>query len=73
MSTKRKTQPNRARYVDVLRAMTPEQRLSKAIELSDMTHEALRVGLRQRFPSADEAELHARYLERLERCRRSIC
>ena len=73
MSTKLKTQPNRARYINVLRAMTPAQRLSKASELSEMTHEALRVGLRQRFPSASEAELHALYLERLERCRRSIC
>ncbi|MGB4442508.1 MAG: hypothetical protein WBJ62_09850 [Coriobacteriia bacterium] len=73
MSIELKTQPNRARYVDVLKAMTSEQRLAKAIELSEMTHEALRVGLRRRFPEADEAELKALYTERLEQCRRSGC
>lgn len=68
-----KTQPNRARYVEVLRSMTPEQRLTKAFELSDVTREALRVALRRRYPAAGGAELHERYLERLERCRRSGC
>lgn len=73
MSTELKTQPNRAQYIDVLRAMTPGQRLAKAIELSEVTHEALRVALRHRFPEAGEAELQTRYVERLEQCRRSGC
>lgn len=73
MSTELKTQPNRAQYVRVLQRMTPEQRLLKAVELSEMTREALRAGLRRRYPGAGEPELHARYLERLERCRRSSC
>jgi hypothetical protein len=49
--------------------MKPEERLEKAFELSDMTHEALRVALRTRHPEASDAELYALYLERLERCR----
>jgi hypothetical protein len=65
-----KEQPNRHAYIGALRRMTPEQRLAKAFELSDMTHEALRAGLRERFPDASEADLQAIYLERLERCRR---
>lgn len=65
-----KGQPNRRVYIEALRRMTPEQRLAKAFELSDMTHEALRAGLAERYPAASGAELHSMYLGRLERCRR---
>lgn len=64
-----KPQPNRAIYIETLRRMTPEQRLLKAFELSEMTHEALRAGIRARFPEASDEERHRIYLERLERCR----
>jgi Xaa-Pro aminopeptidase len=57
-------------YIDTLRRMTPEQRLAKALELSEMTREALRAGLRERYPSATASELHELYLERLAKCRR---
>jgi hypothetical protein len=70
MLTGVKAQPNRARYIEVLRRMTPEQRLAKAIELSEMTRVAVLTGLRRRFPDATEAEIHARYLERLGQCHR---
>ena len=73
MPLRMKEEPNRGRYIETLRCMTPEQRLAKAFELSDMTHEALRVSLRDRYPEASAAELHARYLERLERCRSRSC
>jgi hypothetical protein len=65
-----KQQPNRRVYIETLRRMTPERRLAKAFELSDMTHEALRVAVAARNPGASADELHALYLERLERCRR---
>jgi hypothetical protein len=64
-----KEQPNRRVYMDALRRMTPEQRLAKAFELSDMTHEALRAGLAERYPAASDAELHSMHPERMERCR----
>lgn len=64
-----KTQPNRGAYIETLRRMTPEQRLTKALELSEMTHQALRAGLASRFPQASSAELTVLYVERLERCR----
>ena len=60
---------NRARYVAALRGMTPEQRLSKAIELSDMTRDLLRLGICRRYPDASDAEIQRIFLERLERCR----
>ena len=65
-----KPQPNRQRYVETLRRMTETERLAKAMELTEMTRSLLRYGLAERFPDATEAELHAMYLERLEKCRR---
>jgi hypothetical protein len=67
-----KAQPNRRIYVEVLRRMAPEERLSKAFELSDMTREALRAGLAQRYPDATPQELTAMVIERLDRCRRRV-
>lgn len=64
-----KAQPNRRIYIETLRRMTPEQRLAKAFELSDMTREALRAGLAARNPDATPEDLTAMVIERLERCR----
>ena len=48
--------------------MTPEQRLSKALELSDTARSLFRAGLRQRFPELAEDQFHELYLERLKLC-----
>jgi hypothetical protein len=64
-----KLRPNRQIYLEALRRLTPEQRLLKAFELTDLSRELFRAGLRQRFPQAGEAELERIYLERLARCR----
>ncbi|HEX3355826.1 MAG TPA: hypothetical protein VHS31_02500 [Tepidisphaeraceae bacterium] len=45
--------------------MTPTQRLMKAFELSEMTRQLFKEGLRQRFPDKTATELHAIYLERM--------
>ncbi len=63
-----KPRPNRRRYLEALRRQTPEQRLFKAFELTELSRELFRAGLRQRFPEASEAELQQIYLERLARC-----
>jgi hypothetical protein len=63
-----KPQTNHEIYLAALRRMTPEQRLLKAFELGDLSRDLLRAGLRRRFPDATEDQLHAIYLERLERC-----
>jgi len=67
-----KAQPNRRIYIETLRRMTPEARLAKAFELSEMTREALRAGLAQRHPEATPQELTAMVAERLERCRSRV-
>lgn len=66
-----KPQPNHREYLLVLWRMTPQERLLKAVELSELSKELLRYGLRQRFPALSEAERHRVFLERLERCHNS--
>lgn len=63
-----KARPNHGRYLEILRRMTPEQRLRKAFELSQMGRELFRRGLKQRHP-----ELSADDLEALLRKRMSLC
>ena len=63
-----KPRPNHRRYLEVLSRMTPEQRLEKAFELTDLSRQAFRDGLRLRFPQATSDELDRIYLERLALC-----
>ena len=53
--------------------MTPEQRLLKAFELSELSHELLRAGIRQRYPVAAPDEVRRIYLEQLSRCQNRAC
>lgn len=48
--------------------MTPEQRLAKAFELTEMAKGLLWSGLRERFPEKSESDLTDLYLRRLEKC-----
>lgn len=63
-----KPRPNHRLYLQVLRRMTPEQRLKKAMELSALVKRLFRQGLRQRFPHLSPEEFHKLYLERLAKC-----
>jgi hypothetical protein len=63
-----KPHPNRKRYLEILRSMEASQRLRKAWDLTEVTRELLRSGLRKRFPHATEAEIHAMYIKRLNAC-----
>lgn len=60
--------PNHARYVRILRQMTPEQRLKKAFELSELSRSLFTEGLRKRFPGLHESEFRQLLLDRLEKC-----
>ncbi len=68
MQANPKQEPNRKLYLEILRRMTPEQRLAKAFELSDMARDLFRQGLKARFPHLDDAAFHQLYLERLAKC-----
>jgi hypothetical protein len=48
--------------------MTPEQRLEKSLELSELIRDLFKHGLRKRFPELSEEEFHKLYLERLDLC-----
>jgi hypothetical protein len=63
-----KPRPQHAEYLRALRALTPEQRLQKAFELTAFTKTLFRQGLRERFPDLPEPELHRLYLQRLAKC-----
>jgi hypothetical protein len=63
-----KEKPNHRIYVQILRKLTPEQRLLKAIELSELTKELFKIGLRKRFPNLSEQEFHQLYIKRLSKC-----
>ncbi len=63
-----KPRPNHQKYLEVLRRMTPEQRLLKALELSRMSRELFLAGLRKRFPALTDEELRQVYLERITKC-----
>jgi hypothetical protein len=60
-----KPQPNHREYIESLRAMTPEQRLNKAFELSALAQQAALGELESEFPDLTKAELIRIYLDRL--------
>lgn len=60
-----KPHPNHSKYIEVLRNMTPKQRLLKAFELSDFSKQLFKHGLRLRHPHLSDEEFHKLYLERL--------
>lgn len=63
-----KPRPNHRLYLQVLRRMTPEQRLQKAFELTETSRAIFREGLRRRFPDLPDVEFHQLLLRRLEKC-----
>lgn len=63
-----KRRPNHRKYIEVLRRMTPEQKLAKTFELSAFARALFRHGLRRRFPDMAEAEFQKLWLARLEKC-----
>lgn len=63
-----KPQPNRHRYIEVLRRLSPEQRLRKALGLGEFTRAVFKEGLRERFPDLTEDELHDLYAKRMAKC-----
>jgi hypothetical protein len=68
MPTDLKLHPNHKLYIQILRQMTPEQRLAKAFELSEFTQQLFIYGLRQRFPNLPEKEFRELLLKRLDKC-----
>jgi hypothetical protein len=62
-----KPQPNRQRYLEVLRSMTTEQKLFKVFELSEFGKARFIERLGQRFPIATKDEIRQMLIERRKR------
>ncbi len=63
-----KPRPNHRIYIQILRSMTPEQKLLKVFELSEFSKALFTEGLRQRFPDVTEEEFRRILFDRLEKC-----
>ena len=63
-----KPRPNLERYFAVLRAITPQQRLAQALELSEMTRKLLVTGLWQRHPQLSDDEIRKLAHQRISEC-----
>lgn len=63
-----KPEPNRKLYIEILRKMTPQQRLLKSFELTAMSKSLFLQGLKKRFPDKNEKEIKEIYLERIAKC-----
>ncbi len=63
-----KKHQNHKIYIQVLRRMSPEQRLLKAFELSEFARALFVHGLRKRFPNLNDKDFKALLLERLRKC-----
>jgi hypothetical protein len=66
-----KPRPNDELYLEILRSMSPADRLRKAFELTETARKLFRIGLRQRFPEKSESEIQEIYVKRLLECRNS--
>ena len=65
----RKPRPNHQQLLQILRGMTPQEKLEQVFKLNERTLMLMRIGLRRRFPHLDEAALQKVYLQMRERCR----
>jgi hypothetical protein len=63
-----KKRPNHKMYIQVLKQMTPEQKLAKVFELSAFAKNLFVHGLRKRYPNASAEEFKALLLARLDKC-----
>ena len=63
-----KPRPNHARYLQILRSMSDEERLRKAFEMSAFKKSLFKKGLREAFPDLSEGEFHGLYMDRLAKC-----
>jgi hypothetical protein len=63
-----KNKPNHKLYIQLLRQMSPEEKLQKVFASSDFSRQLFIHGLRQRFPHLPEEDFRKLLLERLDKC-----
>ena len=60
---------DRKEYLDIIRNMSPENRLRKCFELNELTKQLFLTGLKARFPDFSEKKIKEIYLKRIDKCR----
>jgi len=75
LSTKRlcysrdmKTYPNKQRYHEILKGMSPQEKLEKVFELTELANAAFMAGLKNRHPHLSSDELNQLYIKRRQAC-----
>ncbi len=63
-----KPQPNHQLYLEIIRSMTPAQRLQKAFELSAFSKKLFLDGLKKNYPNLSEKEFQEVMLKHLQKC-----
>jgi hypothetical protein len=53
------------KQIELMRRLSPSQRLSLAFQLTDTMRDLILANLRQRFPQADETEIRRRFIARV--------
>jgi len=56
--------------IEIYKKMTPQQRIEESIQLTDLTYEVMKEGIRQQNPEADEKIIKKLAFERLQICRK---
>ena len=54
-----------AKHYELMRRLSPEQKLSLAFALTDATRQLILADLHHRFPQADEEEIRRRFIARV--------
>lgn len=60
--------PDHKEYIKMLRNMSPEDRLRKSFELTELTKNLFLAGLKNRFPDLSDKEIKKIYLKRINKC-----
>jgi hypothetical protein len=66
-----KKSPDHKEYIRMMRKMSPEDRLRKAFELTELTKNLFLAGLKNRFPDLPDKEIKKIYLKRIDKCHNS--
>ena len=61
-----KQYPNKQRYYEILRGISPQEKLEKSFELTELANSAFKAGLQNLHPELCDAELEQLYLEKLK-------
>ena len=64
----RKPRPNHQRTLQILRSMSPAEKLAQVFKLNERTLKLFRIGLKQRFPDLDDEAFEKVYLQMRARC-----